>query len=128
MKKQTSIAFSFVLEELYSIQPRVRPMFGCHAIYHGEKIVLITRDRKDHTADNGVWVATETDHHSSLRKLIPSLRSIEVLGGDKQTNWQNIPSEADDFEESVLLVCSMILKNDPRVGRIPKPRKKKRKD
>ena len=124
MKKKIPVAFSFVLDELYSIEPRVRPMFGCHAMYHGEKIVVILRDRESHQHDNGVWIATSKESHESLKKLIPSLRSIEVLGGTGQTNWQNIPAEAIDFEESVLKVCSLILKNDPRIGRIPKRKKK----
>jgi hypothetical protein len=126
LKKKTPIAFCFVRDELFAIEPRVRPMFGCHAVYAGEKIVLILRDRESHHRDNGVWIATSREHHESLKKVIPSLRSIEVLGGNQQTNWQNIPADASDFEESVLLVCSMILKSDPRIGRTPKPRKKKK--
>jgi len=38
-------------------------MFGCLAVYVKEKIVLILRDRRDETADNGVWLATTEDHH-----------------------------------------------------------------
>ena len=99
-------------------------MFGCHAIYLGEKIVLILRNRNDEKHDNGVWLATTEEHHITLKKIFPSMRSIGVLGG-KTSAWQNIPSDADDFEESVMTACEMVLKNDPRIGKIPKGKNKK---
>jgi hypothetical protein len=122
--KKREMAFEFVVEQLMPIEPVVRPMFGCHAVYHGEKIVLITRSKSEHSGDNGVWVATVPEHHASLKKQFPSLRSIRLLG-TAETAWQNIPAEADDFEESVLRICELILKGDPRIGKIPKARKKK---
>ena len=122
---KSSIPFQFVVEELERANPFVRPMFGCHAIYVGNKIVLVLRNREDYPRDNGVWVATGKEHHESLKTNFPSLRSLELFGGS-ETNWQNIPAEADDFEESVIQVCSLIVKGDPRIGRIPKLKKKKR--
>jgi hypothetical protein len=99
-------------------------MFGCHAIYVDSKMVLILRDRRDHTYDNGVWIATSAEYHAELKTVFPCLRSIRLLGG-KRTAWQNIPATADDFEECVSQACAMILKNDPRIGKIPAARKKK---
>ena len=124
-EKRKAIAFDFVLEELHTLNPVVKPMFGCHALYIGEAIVLITRNKKDHVDDNGVWIATSREHHESLRSEFPSLRGINVLGG-KNSNWQIIPVEADDFEESVFKACALILKGDKRIGRIPKPKKRKK--
>ena len=123
-KQRKPIPFNFVLEELYSENPTVRPMFGCHAIYVRNKLVLILRKRDDHECDNGVWIATDAAHHESLRCLFPSMRSIKLLGGST-TSWQNLPLDADDFEESVLKVCNLILKNDARIGKIPKKKKKR---
>ncbi len=119
------VPFEFVLEKLGRANPRIKPMFGCQAIYVREKIVLILRKRKDYHDDNGVWVATTPEHRTSLRKELPSLRSIHLFGG-KETAWQNIPCDADDFEESVLLACELILKGDPRIGKVPKIRLKKK--
>jgi hypothetical protein len=34
--------------------------------------------------------------------------------------------DADDFEESVNKVCELVLKNDPRIGRIPAKKKPKK--
>jgi hypothetical protein len=125
MKKSSSIPFSFVLDELDSLNPRTNPMFGCYGIYIGEKIVLAVRSKDSHTDDNGVWIATKPEHHEALKKIFPSMRSIYALGGGGQTNWQIIPEQADDFEESVMKICSLIKKGDPRIGNIPKAKKKK---
>ena len=84
---------------------------------------MTLRDKKDsHTEDNGIWISTRAEHHASLKKIFPSMRSINVLGNGA-TNWQILPADADDFEESALKVCDLIFKNDPRIGSIPKPRK-----
>ncbi len=125
MKKPPVIPFEFVLEELFSLEPVVRPMFGCHAIYVGDKIMLILRNKVgEHIADNGIWVATKFEHHETLLKIFSSMRSIQVLGNGK-TNWQILPVDAEDFEESAIKVCNLILKGDPRIGNVPKARKKK---
>jgi hypothetical protein len=124
-KKPTPIPFSFVLETLEPCSPTVRPMFGCHAIYVGERIVLILRKKDNDLHDSGVWIATTPEHHKGLKVLLPSIRSIRLFGG-RTSSWQNIPMEADDFEESVFTACEMILKKDPRIGKVPTPKKKRR--
>jgi hypothetical protein len=123
---KSPIAFDFVLEELYSVDPKVRAMFGSHAVYVKDKIVLILRNRENHRNDNGVWLATSPEHHPSLRKDFPSLRTIGLLGS-VETAWQNLPVEDERFEEEVMKACQLILKGDPRIGTIPRPRKKKNK-
>jgi hypothetical protein len=119
------IPFDFVLEELERLKPSVRPMFGCFAVYVDIKIMLMLRNRTDHEDDNGVWIATAEEHHESLKKILPSMRPIKLLG--KVTKWQNLPVDADDFEENVLKVCQLILKRDVRIGAIPKSRSVKKK-
>jgi hypothetical protein len=124
MKKPNPIPFDFVLEQLFSLEPRVKPMFGCHAIYAGEKIVLILRNKPgSHEEDNGIWISTKTEHHATLKKIFPSMRSIQVLGNGA-TNWQILPLDSNDFEESAIKVCDLILKNDPRIGNVPNAKKK----
>jgi len=116
MKKKISIPFDFVLEQLYSVNVEIRPMFGCFALYVHNKIVLILRKRNTSTKDNGVWLATSKEHHASLKRAFPSMRAIKVLGG-KESNWQNLPADVDDFEEMVTRACEMILHGDNRIGR-----------
>ena len=62
-------------------------MFGCLAVYVGDKIVLILRDRSDETDDNGVWLATTEEHHQSLRREFSNMRSIRLFGKEV-TGWQ----------------------------------------
>ena len=97
-------------------------MFGCLAIYVKDKIVLILRDRRDLTDDNGVWLATAEEHHASLKREFPSMRSIGMFG-TTVTSWQLLPADADDFEESALRACDLVLAGDPRVGKVPTPRR-----
>jgi len=120
MSKKT-IPFDFVLEQLSTIDVVTRPMFGCYAIYAGNKIVLLLRQRKDFAKDNGVWLATSLEHHESLKSDFPSMRSISLFG-DTPSGWQNLPAEADNFEELAIKACQLIIKGDSRIGKIPKAR------
>ena len=100
-------------------------MFGCHAVYAGDKIVLVLRNRPDHIEANGVWVATKKEFHDSLKKDLPSLRSVYLLSdGVSETNWQMIPLESDSFEEEVTKACELILEGDKRIGNVPKRKRK----
>jgi hypothetical protein len=111
----------FVLEALAALSPATRPMFGCLAVYVGDRIVLILRDKPNPAADNGVWLATTREHHESLRREFPHMRSIEVLG-KQVTGWQVLPADAPDFEEAALHACELIAARDPRIGKVPSPR------
>ncbi|MBI4929804.1 MAG: hypothetical protein HY841_03510 [Bacteroidetes bacterium] len=125
MKKK--IPFDFILDYLHPLEITVKPMFGCHAIYAKEKIILIVRKKADHSDANGVWLATGKEHHDSLRKELPSMKSVYILSdGKNETGWQMIHENAGDFEESVTKICELILKGDERIGKIPKARKKKK--
>ncbi len=117
------IPFAFILDYLYPIIPVVKPMFGCHALYSGEKILFMVREKDNETDDNGVWLATTSEHHDSLKKEFPSMRSIGVLGGEK-SEWQLIPAGAVDFEAAVIRACELVKKGDKRIGKIPERKKK----
>jgi hypothetical protein len=118
------IPHEFVLEAMTGLSPRTNPMFGCLAVYVGEKIVLILRERN--TADDGVWLATTPEHHESLRREFPNMRSIQVFGKDV-TGWQVLPVDAPDFEESAFRACDLIAARDPRIGKVPGARNTNRK-
>jgi hypothetical protein len=117
------VPHAFVLDALTSLAPATRPMFGCLAVYVGEKIVLILRDKPKGAADNGVWLCTTEEHHESLRRDFPNMRSIQLLER-KITGWQVLPANAPDFEEAALLACELVLKKDPRIGKVPKKRRR----
>lgn len=126
LKPRKSLPHEFVLEALAPLSPRTNPMFGCLAVYVGEKIVFALRDKPTAPADNGVWLATTIDHHASLRQEFPTMRSIGVFGTEV-TGWQVLPADAADFEESALRACELILGRDPRIGKVPKRKKSARK-
>jgi hypothetical protein len=122
-KARKTIPYEFVLDALTPLSPRTNPMFGCLAVYVGAKIVLVLRDKGGAEADNGVWLATTKDHHDSLRCEFPHMRSIAVLGKDV-TGWQVLPADAPDFEEAALRACELIAARDPRIGKVPKKKRR----
>jgi hypothetical protein len=117
-KRCKPIPHAFVLDAISTLSPYTRPMFGCLAIYVKDRIVLILRDKPKNTADNGVWLATTQEHHQSLRREFPNMRSIQVLS-KPVTGWQVLPVDAPDFESSALRACELVLAGDPRIGKIP---------
>ena len=124
MKKRAPLPFEFVFDHLQSMQLTRRHMFGCLALYSGEKILLILREKETATDDNGVWVATTSEHHESLRQDFPSLRSIRLFE-TPVTGWQNLPADDPSFETDVARLCQRVIRGDPRIGKIPKKKKKK---
>jgi hypothetical protein len=128
MPRSHNIPFYFVVDYLMQLEPRINPMFGSYAVYIGPKIVFILRDRKTHPEVNGVWIATGHEHHKSLKKELPSLISVSVLNnGNGETGWQMLQADNEDFEPLVIKACELVLHGDPRIGKIPKPKKKKKK-
>lgn len=121
-KKRKAVPHEFVLDALAELSPRTNPMFGCLAVYVGEKIVLVLRDKRKPSADNGVWLATTVEHHDSLRREFPNMRSIQVFGKEV-TGWQVLPADASDFEGAALHACELVIARDPRIGKVPKARR-----
>jgi len=122
IKRRKAIPFEFVLDAIAGLSPYTRPLFGCLAVYVKDKIVLVLRDKRESTVDNGVWLATTVEHHASLRREFPNMRSIKVLG-KAVTGWQVLPVDAPDFEEAALRACELILAGDPRIGKLPGTRR-----
>jgi hypothetical protein len=118
VKPRRAAPFQFVLDAIAQLPIETRSMFGCLAVYVAEKIVLIQRDRQNEKADNGLWLATTPEHHESLRREFPHMRSIQMLGG-RITGWQVLPADAPDFEQSALRACELIVARDPRIGKVP---------
>jgi hypothetical protein len=118
VKPRKAVPHEFVLDALAPLSPHTRPMFGCLAVYVGEKIVLILRNKGEAAADNGVWLATTEEHHQSLRQEFPNMRSIGMFGKEV-TGWQVLPADAPDFEEAALRACDLILARDSRIGKVP---------
>jgi hypothetical protein len=123
VKRRKAVPYEFVLDALADLPTETRTMFGCLAVYLGDKIVLILRDGREPPADNGVWLATTEEHHQSLAREFPNMRSIQLFG-NKITGWQVLPADAPDFEQAALRACELIVARDPRIGKVPKSRRK----
>ena len=61
VKQRKAVPHEFVLDAIAPLSPETRSMFGCLAVYVQDKIVLILRDKRDGTADNGVLGGSPTD-------------------------------------------------------------------
>jgi hypothetical protein len=120
-ERDKAAPYEFVLERIATLSPVTRPMFGCIAVYIEDKIMLILRDKPKSPADNGVWLATMAEHHESLRREFPQMRSIRLFG-KKPTQWQVLPADDPDFETAAMRACKLILARDPRIGKVPKTR------
>jgi hypothetical protein len=118
LKQKTPHAF--VLEALAPMHPEVRRMFSGFAVYIGDRIVCMLRDHAKSPRDNGVWlILSDTVNPADpiLLREFPSLRSIELLAG------KIIPGDGPAFESEVLHACDLLLRHDPRLGRIPASRR-----
>jgi hypothetical protein len=124
VKQRKAVPHEFVLDAIANLSPVTRSMFGCLAIYIEDKIVIILRDKRDGTPDNGVWLATTEQHHESLQREFPSMRSIQVFG-KAVTGWQVLPVDSPDFERDALRACELILAKDRRIGKVPKRQAKR---
>ena len=120
------IPFDFILDYLLRIETEVRPFFGMFSIYSGQKLLLMLRERKNEPEMNGIWIAVSSGH-AALRAEMPGLRPYPgSAGGKKDNGWLQIHPDLDNFEELAIRICEMISHRDPRIGRIPPPRKPKK--
>ena len=109
--------FRFVLEELHSVRPTLRQMFGFTYVYLGERLLLSLRDSAKQRRFNGVWLYTNAEHLASLRAEFPSLPK-RCFWKSGKNGWVILPSELEDFEETAFRACELILRGDQRVGRV----------
>jgi hypothetical protein len=124
-KPKPKLPHPFVLEALAPLSPEVRRMFSGFAVYIGNRLLMMLRDHAKYPHDNGIWLVLSEGidpADSSLRRDLPSLRSIQMLG-NKISHWLLIPSDRADFETVALHACDLILHHDPRLGRIPQSRR-----
>jgi hypothetical protein len=116
------ISYEIIFEFLPIERVDIKKMFGHQCLYFDGRMVMFLIS-KEGNEDNGICVATSKDHIESLGRELKSLRYLKSYGPDA-TNWRLIPSDSDRFEVDVEKACQLILKNDPRIGREPKSRKK----
>ena len=119
VKKQ--LPFPFVLEELASLRPNIKRMFGFTHVYLDDKLLLSLRDSPKQPGTNGIWLYTTMEHIESLAKEFPQLPRRQ-LWRSKTNAWVILASRLEDFEEYAFKACELILNGDQRIGRISRGR------
>ena len=126
MKLKKRPPYEFILEELADVVTDIKPMFGAYGLYRGHDILMILRKKEKFDNDSGLWLAVVNGYYDSVRKDIPELRDLEMFGPGP-TSWQVLGEDLVNFEETALNICELIKAKDPRIGRTPKARMKKKK-
>jgi hypothetical protein len=115
LKRQSP--FPFVLEELSSLRPTVKSLFGSTNVYLGGKLLFSMRDSVKHPSTNGIWVYTTAEHLDSLAKEFPELPRRQ-LWRSGNNGWVVLASKLEGFEEYAFKACELVLNGDKRVGRV----------
>lgn len=92
-----------------------KKMFGCHAAYLEDRLVLVVADKKEPWY--GVLVPTERTHHEALTKRWAVLKPHCVLG-----KWLYCSQSKTEFESLIEELIQAIAKRDPRLGVVGKKR------
>ncbi|MEO6052858.1 MAG: hypothetical protein ABIP97_02495 [Chthoniobacterales bacterium] len=95
----------------------LRSMFGAKAVYLDGKMVLCFS--KGEEPWRGMLICMERDQHAALLADFPSLTPHKVL-----PKWLYLAEARDDFETVAEKIVRLTLRRDPRIGIIPKAKKK----
>lgn len=109
--------FPFVLDELVSLRPTVKQMFGFTYIYLDETLLLSLRNSPKQPGSNGMWLYTTTEHVESLGREFPQLPRRQLWRSGKNA-WVVLASRLENFEEYAFKACELILRGDRRIGRV----------
>lgn len=109
--------FPFVLEELVSLRPTIKRMFGFTYVYLEHKLLFALRDSVKRSGTNGLWIFTTYEHLESLAREFPLLPRRQLWRSGKNC-WIVLASRLEDFEEYAFKACELVLKGDRRVGRV----------
>jgi len=118
---KNNLPFPFFLEELASLRPTIKRMFGFTHVYLEDKLLFSLRDSLKQPGTNGIWLYTTTEHLESLAKEFPRLPRRQ-LWRSKKNAWIILASRLEDFEEYAFKACELILNGDRRIGRISRAR------
>jgi hypothetical protein len=115
--EKNQIPFPFVLDELSSLRPTIKRVFGFTYLYLDDLLLCALRNNKKQTGSNGIWLFTTTAHVESLGKEFPEL-SRRYFWRSGKNAWVILPSKLGEFEEYAFKACELILNGDRRIGRL----------
>lgn len=97
----------------------LKSMFGAKAVYLDGKIVLcFCASNEEPWA--GVLVCTDRDRQPALCAEFPTLTPHTIL-----PKWLYLPESDAAFERTARRLVQLARQRDPRLGVVPKPRKKR---
>lgn len=115
--KRQKTPFPFVLEELASLRPRLKTVFGFTHVYVDDKLLFSLRDSLKRPSTNGIWVYTTLENLDELAREFPSLPRRQLWRSGKN-GWLVLASRIAGFEEHAFKLCELILQGDRRIGRV----------
>lgn len=111
------IPFTFVIDELESLRPTVRTVFGFTHVYLEDLLLFSLRDNTNQPGANGMWLYTTTEHAASLAREFSDLPRRQIWRSGKKA-WIILASRLPEFEEHAFKACELILGRDQRIGRL----------
>lgn len=115
--------YQFIADELADVSGlTLRKMFGCLAIYRNGLLYLVLADSEDDADWDGVCVCTDRDRHAEVLKALPMLVPHKIL-----PKWLFLSARtSEEFEAVCETLIRWVRREDPRIGTLPKPKKKKK--
>ena len=95
----------------------LRAMFGAKAAYLEGKLMLCFCAGEEPWC--GVLVCTDRDRQAALQADFPELAPHSIL-----PKWLYLPESADTFERTATRLVTLARQRDPRLGVMPRPKKK----
>jgi len=95
-----------------------RKLFSTDAAYLGDQIYFTLKDGPEPWG--GLLVCTSRDRHAALTADFPQLKPHAVLG-----KWLYLSQFHPEFESIAPELIALALARDPRLGVLPKPRRRK---
>jgi hypothetical protein len=124
---QKNIPCDFVFDYLMPLEVTVKPMFGVWAIYVDKKNYACSKATKRFSGNKRRMDCPPR----SITKFKKGVAFVMLISNNsnrlKETEWQLLPDDTDEFEVSARKACDLIKRNDHRIGRIPLPRQKEKK-
>lgn len=112
-----SIPFPFIIDELVSLRPTTKKVFGFTHVYLDERLLFSLRDDVKQPGTNGMWLYTLAENIEGLAKEFPDLPRRQFWRSGRNC-WVVLASRLECFEEYALKACELILNGDKRIGRV----------
>jgi hypothetical protein len=111
------IPFPFIIDELESLRPTIRNVFGFTHVYLEDKLLFSLRDAPTRPGSNGMWIYTTIEHADTLAREFSDLPRRQIWRSGKKA-WIVLASRLENFEEHAFKACELILRGDQRIGRL----------